>query len=104
MTDRRFRVLSALVFFVLAVASAGCMGSLGSEPATPQTLGPRAVGVTTMRVEDETRDRDLMVEVWYPAAQRSSSAPVVYSVAAMGTTVARLRSIAGAHRDAAAVA
>jgi predicted dienelactone hydrolase len=83
------------------LASSGCMGMIAAEPETPQTLGPRPVGVTTMRVEDDARDRKLTVEVWYPAAERSSAEPTVYNIEAIGTTVARLKSAAGTHRDAA---
>lgn len=86
---------------MVGLASSGCMGMIAAEPATPETLGPRPVGVTTMRVEDDDRDRNLTVEVWYPAAERSSAEPTVYCVEAIGTTVARIKSAAGAHRDAA---
>src|SRR6185503_10101254 len=43
---------------------------------------------------------ELKVEVWYPAAERSTDAAVVYRARAMGSTAARLRSALGAHRNA----
>ena len=66
----------------------------------PSSLGEHPVGVTTIKVEDPVRDRELTVEVWYPAAEASSEEPEVYRVKAAGTTVARLRSVARAHRKA----
>lgn len=99
----RFRLLAfrASILVLFAFFASGCMGMLGPEATAPSMLGPRAVGVTTMRVEDEKRDRELTVEVWYPAARHELDNAVVYSIEAIGTTVARLRSPAGARRDAA---
>src|SRR5687767_13111285 len=84
----------------MASTSVGCMAFLGPESGTPATAGTRPVGVSTLAVEDPARDRELPVEVWYPAAARSEEEPVVYKVRAGGATAARLRSPLGAHRDA----
>jgi predicted dienelactone hydrolase len=92
------------LLFCLVVASSllGCIGVLGPEVARPVTLGSESVGVTTITVDDPSRDRKLTVEVWYPATDSTSTqnaAPVVYSMETLGATVARLRSPARAHRD-----
>ena len=95
--------LSMLACLVVLFLSTGCIGSMGPVVAHPAAEGEAAVGVTTITVNDPTRDRQLTVEVWYPAAHPASDeeAPVVYDVEAMGGTVARLRSPTRAHRDVA---
>lgn len=81
----------------------GCLGKLRPDTASPSHVGKYAVGVTTLHVEDASRDRELDVEVWYPAdpaVARGKAA--VYNVRAAGMTVARLRSAVGAQRNVAA--
>lgn len=91
-----YRLALTGLLFVLA----GCMGSLSPARALPEQVGPHPVGVTTIRVADESRDRNLAVEVWYPADHVDSAVePAVYQVQAMGGTVARLRSPAKAQRE-----
>ncbi len=84
---------------VFALATCGCLALVGTEAASPPSLGTRPVGVTTIEVSDPARDRWLTTEVWYPAAATSADEPVVYDVPALDMTVARLRSAAHAHRD-----
>ncbi len=106
-TGRAALPFAALRFgacFLLALATAGCMGSIGPGVARPATLGDLAVGVRTITIDDPSRHRAIPVEVWYPAAPAAPGEAVTsatYSVRAMGGTVARLRSPAGARRDAA---
>lgn len=79
----------------------GCVGLLGPSKTTPLHVGTHAVGVTTIRVADPSRDRELDVEIWYPAARvEVEREAVVYRLRAGGTTVARLRSPTGARRHA----
>lgn len=96
--ERATRALALVVCLSLAV---GCMGQLAPAPPRPPTLGEHPVGVTTIEVDDPGRARHLTVEVWYPAARASTAPPSVYEVEALGMTVARLASAAGAHRDVA---
>lgn len=92
-------LLCALV--VVAAGQWGCIGMLSSEGPAPATLGSHHVGVTTMVVQDASRDRSIEVEVWYPAVRDpEDDEPEIYSVRALGGTVARLRSRSGAVRDA----
>jgi predicted dienelactone hydrolase len=80
----------------------GCMGVLGPELPPPTTAGTHPVGVTSIELTDETRDRNVPVEIWYPAADDAKGPPTVYDVEAMGMVIAELRSPLDAHRDAAA--
>jgi predicted dienelactone hydrolase len=96
------RAANLWLWLCMASCLLGCMGLLGPEAQAPSSLGEHPVGVTHLTVVDTARGRELPVEVWYPAAERSSAAAVVYRVAAAGTTFARLRSVAGAHRNVAA--
>ncbi|NUO50188.1 MAG: alpha/beta fold hydrolase [Polyangiaceae bacterium] len=95
--------ISRLVGLVVTLFSlTGCIGLISPAVPEPEAHGTYAVGVTTMTVQDASRDRELPVEVWYPAASAPSGSdddPVIYSVRAIGGTVARLRSPLGAHRD-----
>jgi predicted dienelactone hydrolase len=94
--------ISRFVGLVVTLFSvAGCMGMVPAAVQEPETLGTHAVGVTTMTVQDPSRDRQLPVEVWYPATPASTSddESVIYSVRAAGGTVARLGSPLGARRD-----
>src|SRR5689334_18547763 len=95
--------ISRFVGLVVTLFSlSGCIGMVSPEAPEPQSLGTYAVGVTTITVVDPSRDRQLLVEVWYPAASSARGTdddPVIYSVRAIGGTVARLRSPLGAHRD-----
>lgn len=66
-TRRPGASLVALVFLVLA----GCSGSSDSptpapDPAAP---GPYPVGVTRIEIYDADRDRTMLTQVWYPAAE-----------------------------------
>jgi predicted dienelactone hydrolase len=82
------------------------MGGVGPKVERPATLGDLAVGVRTITVDDPSRHRAIPVEVWYPAAAAApgeAAAPATYAVRSMGGTIARLRSPAGARRDAAPV-
>jgi predicted dienelactone hydrolase len=97
--ESTLRIASAFLLFCASTALLGCMGLLGREERAPSSLGGYPVGVTSLTVADPTRDRELAVEVWYPAARASSDDPVVYRVKAAGTTFARLRSVAHAHRN-----
>jgi predicted dienelactone hydrolase len=88
------------VLFLLVLIPSGCMGGLAPATETPASLGAQPVGVTTWNLRDDTRDRELAVEVWYPAADRPlSGEPETYAVRAGGIAVARLRSVADARRD-----
>lgn len=93
------RVALVVALSLVAVASTGCLALIGPEAAAPASTGDHPVGVTTIEVADPARERWLMTEVWYPAAERSTSDPEVYEVQALDLTVARLRSAVGAHRD-----
>ena len=81
------------------ICLSGCFGRLGPATAAPDTVGNHAVGVTSISVKDSSRDRELDVEIWYPAAHHTAAKPVVYEVEALGASVARLRSPTGAQRD-----
>ena len=100
MAPCRLACMTSIV--AMTVVLTGCIGLLGPEQPTPEHVGPHRVGVTTIDVEDESRDRDLRVEVWYPAdaSTKAKTAPVVYRLKAAGTIVARLRSRVGALRNA----
>jgi dienelactone hydrolase len=56
-----------------------CVGSaFAQEAPPPAALGPYPVGVTSMLLEDHTRDggtRSLMTEIWYPATEDSRGLP-----------------------------
>jgi predicted dienelactone hydrolase len=96
-------VLGLFVVFAVASSVSGCMGLVGPRQAeAPRSLGRHPVGVTTVVVQDAERERELSVEVWYPAASHAAAEgePVIYRVKAAGTIFARLRSIAGAQRNA----
>ncbi|NUO50195.1 MAG: hypothetical protein HOV80_15180 [Polyangiaceae bacterium] len=97
------RILKSLVLLLALFALGGCIGLVGPEVPEPASVGTFAVGVTTITVEDPSRDRELPVEIWYPAsgaAATDDDDSVIYSVHALGGTVARLRSPARARRDA----
>jgi len=86
-------LLNRLVFAGMLSSIVGCMGSLSPARPAAEAMGAHPVGVTTIRVADESRERNLAVEVWYPADHDDSEVdPAVYEVQAMGGTVARLRS------------
>jgi len=74
------RVLGcALATLVALLSAAGCGDSSGSRPADFTGDGPFAVGNATLQLHDAARDRDLTVEVWYPATVppgASKGAPV----------------------------
>ncbi len=93
--------LGVLLLLVVSPLLGGCMGLLGPERNITTHVGEHAVGVTTIHVDDESRDRELDVEVWYPAKRiESEREPEVYRLRAAGTTVARLRTRTGARRNA----
>jgi predicted dienelactone hydrolase len=56
----------ALGFFLLAVSA--CSGSSTLDPAV---AGPWPVGVTRVEFHDADRNRTLLTEVWYPAADEA---------------------------------
>ena len=89
-----------LIAITALLTTTGCMGRLGEMSPPPQVAGPHAVGVVTQRVHDHERDRELEVEIWYPARTRGAARPAVYGVQALGGTVARLRSPLDARRGA----
>lgn len=96
-------ILRTLGLFATLTALVGCIGLVGPVVPAPDTIGSLPVGVTTVTVNDPSRDRELPVEVWYPAERPTpgeDDEPEVYSLHAFGGTVARLRSPVGAHRDA----
>jgi predicted dienelactone hydrolase len=93
------RVGSALVAVLAAMALvAGCSSgddtSSGEDPSTTSTTttvaepdpslaspsepGPFAVGRRTLQLSDAERGRDLVADVWYPAAPGTTGAPSVY--------------------------
>jgi dienelactone hydrolase len=75
------RRLSHIVLLILVIAAA----APEATPAdNPEALGPYAIGVTTMLLEDHAREalvgtgpRTLMTEVWYPAAEETRGLPKV---------------------------
>lgn len=93
------RAAAALVGGIASLT--GCAARLGPASSAPATLGDHAVGVTRIEVADPSGWRRLDVEVWYPAAERSTEPAVVYEVETMGMTAARIQSVANAHRDVA---
>ncbi len=71
-----------------------------SAPADPEALGPFAVGVTSLSIDDgEGTGRTLPIEVWYPAAEGGGvAADYVLSLGVI--ELARIASPVGAVRDA----
>lgn len=69
----------AITMVALIPLLAGCGDSDGSSPAPPLNTptpeerygapGPYAVGNTTVTLSDASRERELTVEIWYPAAE-----------------------------------
>jgi predicted dienelactone hydrolase len=67
-------LLSAIVWIGLA----GCAGNDTVEsaaPADPLAAGPYPVGVTRIELYDADRDRILLTEIWYPAAESVRGLP-----------------------------
>ncbi|MCA9624922.1 MAG: alpha/beta hydrolase [Myxococcales bacterium] len=93
------RSLLTLVAILMAAPLTGCMAWLGPAEAPPREAGPHPVGVVHVDVEDTHRGRELPVEVWYPAANRTSGPEAVYQLRTAGITTARLRSRLHAHRN-----
>ncbi len=68
------RTVSLSVFLLSLVVLPACEGS-DPDTQTPDPLavfedfGPYAVGATTVVMHDAARDRELRVEVWYPATE-----------------------------------
>ena len=78
MTGRRLRhrwlglagVLAAALVQACGDASVGSAGP-AADPALP---GPYPVGVTRIELRDESRDRTLLTEIWYPADESARDA------------------------------
>jgi predicted dienelactone hydrolase len=96
------QALRRVALLCVCVSPLGCIGMLGRANDPPTSVGTHPVGVTTITVRDPSRDRELDVEVWYPAARVENGEPFVYRIEAGGVTVAQLRSVSGAHRNVAA--
>lgn len=71
----------------------------GLAPADPAKPGPYAVGVTTITVRNG--DRELPIEVWYPADEGSGEEVVDYPVLIGTLEIAAIPSLLHARRDAA---
>ena len=63
-----------IVSFLLALGGCGS-GSSGGGAADPLVAGPYPVGVTRIELHDDARDRTLLTEVWYPAAESVRGEP-----------------------------
>jgi predicted dienelactone hydrolase len=79
-TSRALRA-ALLAVALLLHGIAGCGGG-GSDsvdrivaPPDPLVTGPYPVGVTRVELYDESRDRTLVTEVWYPAAEAARDLP-----------------------------
>lgn len=94
-----------LAISVLASLTLSCDADSGpSTPPAPiyESSGPHPVGVTTIAMHDDARDRDLRVEVWYPAdASAKVQAAAGFSVAefASGADRATLEGLLAAAPD-----
>jgi predicted dienelactone hydrolase len=101
----RVRVPSSHVFAALLCASTAACGAGDGEPipapGAPDAPGGFAVGVTTFAWRDAARERDLTVELWYPARRpHTSDAVATYDVELFGAVLARVPAPLGAVRDA----
>ncbi|MDG2307129.1 MAG: hypothetical protein P8R42_21270 [Candidatus Binatia bacterium] len=83
-TVRRARACLILLFAVTVVAGCGDSATTGSSSspggapvaaADPAQPGPYPVGVTRIELYDEARDRVVLTEIWYPAAESARDQP-----------------------------
>ncbi len=66
----------------------------------PSSLGPYAVGVTTIQIEDGPEGRAIPVEIWYPAVPSEGAEVAGYALTAGPLTLVEVKSPNGAVRDA----
>ncbi|MEM9876399.1 MAG: alpha/beta hydrolase [Myxococcota bacterium] len=93
--------LQLMAMGLIGAGATGCMGMPGPRNAPPALAGAHAVGVVTIGLTDDARDRSLEVEVWYPARPHTGTPKRMYRLkGAAGMTVARLRSPLSARRAA----
>lgn len=61
----------------------------------PEPTGPYAVGIVDRELVDEARGRSLMVSIWYPAAQGSTTAPLTHYPDEVATALGDLAGLPG---------
>ena len=73
---RRVRVGLGMLLVAAALLSAcGDAPNSGTTIADPAQLGPHPVGVTRITLRDESRNRTLLTEIWYPADESARDLP-----------------------------
>lgn len=73
---RRMRAgLGMLVVAAALLSACGDASTSGTTIADPAQLGPHPVGVTRITLHDESRDRTLLTEIWYPADESARDLP-----------------------------
>ncbi len=73
-SERRLRIIGGISFVGLVLGIIGASWLL-PVPSLPTPTGPYAVGIVDREVVDASRQRRLMVSVWYPAAHAGEPAP-----------------------------
>ncbi|WP_110517959.1 alpha/beta hydrolase family protein [Herpetosiphon llansteffanensis] len=73
-SERRLRIIGGISFVGLVLGIIGASWLL-PVPTLPLPTGPYAVGIVDREVVDASRQRRLMVSVWYPAAHAGEPAP-----------------------------
>lgn len=95
---------STWIAVAVAACGAGCAdveATLTPFPvASPDALGPCAIGVTTLEVTGAEDGRTLPVEVWYPRDPKAVLPPAEYVLKVGVLELARVTSPLGAVRDA----
>ncbi len=89
-------------FLVVALCASACTEPTESapEPQSADQDGNYQVGVTTIELVDEERDRELVVEIWYPARPDPEAWHEIYDVEAGSLRLGTFDSPLGAVRDA----
>lgn len=67
--------LAAVALAAALLAACGDAPGTGTTVADPALLGPHPVGVTRVTLRDDSRDRTLLTEIWYPADESARGLP-----------------------------
>ncbi len=93
-SDRQRRILSGVNALCLSI-SIILASWLLPVPTLPAPTGPYAVGVIDRELVDSTRERRLMVSVWYPAAHTGPAAPLTHHPDQVADALGRMTGLPG---------
>jgi predicted dienelactone hydrolase len=92
---RKREILMSSVMALFLTLSGVLAGWLLPVVRLPQPTGPYHVGIVDREIVDRAQGRRLMVSIWYPAAQSSTSAPLTHHPDEVATGLGKIAGLPG---------